>query len=354
MADRSCQGQDAADIEHGGCQRGVTCWKQEALYRKTVLGYSTLLEDLVAACVEGADVNYELYHDESKKAGYWHGILLVPEAEKRRLVDLLSQARQGTGYPHPLSMKCVTERKKNVLQCAQCWISLGVAALASCRRPGVDPVAYRVMNRNREVRYAQLDPPIGAKFVVLRERDNLASMAGPLDYGAKVETTFRMAAKGGLHYLGSAEEPMCITRMHFDGWQHYRRHLDRERIVGRLYGLRPYCSISPRADLIDDGTSDHRKQDAQSYDDCQLLQLTDLLIGCFRVLLGAMANPCQVGLAYPVRELLLRYQQGRARMQNSRWRNSFCVSECYLQDGQWRFGTLEYLDQNDYEQKPLM
>ncbi len=39
-----------------------------------------------------AVARFELYHDESKVAGYWHGILLVPEAEKARLVGLLCTA----------------------------------------------------------------------------------------------------------------------------------------------------------------------------------------------------------------------------------------------------------------------
>jgi hypothetical protein len=30
-----------------------------------------------------AVARFELYHDESKEAGYWHGILLVPEAWER-------------------------------------------------------------------------------------------------------------------------------------------------------------------------------------------------------------------------------------------------------------------------------
>jgi hypothetical protein len=43
-------------------------------------------------------MDYELYHDESQEAGYWHGILLVPGHE---------EARDNTGYYHPFSLKKV-------------------------------------------------------------------------------------------------------------------------------------------------------------------------------------------------------------------------------------------------------
>ncbi|NLF02277.1 MAG: hypothetical protein GX601_15000, partial [Anaerolineales bacterium] len=271
-----------------------------------------------------AVARFELYHDESKEAGYWHGILLVPEAEKARLVGLLCEARDAMAYRHPLSLKNVRENKKDVCGIAESWISIGVAALASRCRAGSDPVVYWIRGQEGSREIGVLDRPIGAKFILLRERDGLRTMSGALDHGARVETTFRMAAKGGLHYLGSEEEPIHITRMHFDGHEHYRRHLSRERIVGRLQGLRDYCSISEREDLIDDRRSDHRKECVcQAYDDCQLLQLTDLLVGCFRTLLGVATKPIHAQLAYPVRQLLDRYRAGWARMRNSRWRNAF-------------------------------
>ena len=37
-------------------------------------------------------MEYELYHDESKENGYWHGMLLVPVTKKSELVALLELA----------------------------------------------------------------------------------------------------------------------------------------------------------------------------------------------------------------------------------------------------------------------
>lgn len=132
--------------------------------------------------------------------------------------------------------------------------------------------------------------------------------------------------------------------MHFDGFEHHKRHLDKNRIVKRLYGLRSYCSIEDCDNLIDDRSSDHRKDDSQSYENCQFLQLTDLFIGCFRTVLGERTREIHTNLAHPIRGLVTRYRQGYARMRNSRWLNSFCMSQCYLEDGSWKFESIEYLN----------
>ena len=53
-------------------------------------------------------MDYEIYHDESKEHGYWHGILLVPITSKSRIIEHLEQAREYVGYEHPLGIKSIT------------------------------------------------------------------------------------------------------------------------------------------------------------------------------------------------------------------------------------------------------
>jgi len=31
-------------------------------------------------------------------------------------------------------------------------------------------------------------------------------------------------------------------------------------------------------------------------------------------------------------------------MRNSRWNHTFCMSQCYLEQGSWQFGTIELLE----------
>lgn len=295
---------------------------------------------------------FELYHDESMEYGYWHGMLLVPTEKKSDFVELLTQVRKNTGYNEPIGIKRVKERNR-IFECAQAWIALGIGFLRSRSKAQPYPVTLG-RNKGKLVFYDLPDSMLGAKFILFRERDNHQKMQYYPDHASKIETTFRFAIKGGAHFLGSEESPIQIEKMHFDGYKHYHRHLDRTRIVDRLYGLRNYVQISSRVDLIEDGTSDHRKIEAQSYEDCQLLQLTDLLIGSFRSALGIITRPVHKELAKLPKELILDYQKGFARMRNSRWLNSFWLSECYLEQGRWFFDMLEIENKQENNQLSLL
>jgi hypothetical protein len=283
-------------------------------------------------------MDYELYHDESKVDGYWHGILLVPVAKKQMLIQLLSQARQNTRYEEPLSIKRI-KKYNRVYDCADSWVQIGVAALMSRIKTQPYPISLGQKN------YSLFQTVIGSKFILFRYLDNIGNIPGYQDYGSKVETTFRIGLKGGLHMLGNQSESINITRMHFDGYEHYLRHLDRNRIIGRLTGLRDYCSISTAADVIDDRSGNHKKPGCQDYGDCQLLQLADLLIGCFRIALAPVVETKNIHrkLAQPIKGIIDRYQQGSVRMRNSRWRDGFCMSQCYLASGSWKYQMIEEL-----------
>jgi hypothetical protein len=49
-------------------------------------------------------------------------------------------------------------------------------------------------------------------------------------------------------------------------------------------------------------------------------------------------------VASPVTELVRKWEAGPARMKNSRWHRAFCISECYLENGQWQYATLPRRD----------
>jgi hypothetical protein len=290
-------------------------------------------------------MDYELYHDESQEAGYWHGILLVPACKKLQLIDYLQEARNNTRYFHPLSLKKVRNLGR-IYDCADAWVQIGVASLMSTTIGAGYQIFLGKRQKGKKV-YSFFSSCVGAKFILFRETESHSDMNNYPDHASKIETTFRMGLKGGLHLLGRDDEYIHVIIIHFDGHEHYGRHLDMDRAVRRLEGLRDYCSISTDHDLIDDRSSDYRRNDSQEYDDCQLLQLADLLVGSFRTILGVATKDIHKTLAHPLRELVIRYRQGYARMQKSRWRNSFCISQCYLENGRWRFETIEYPPKNN-------
>ena len=280
-------------------------------------------------------MEYELYHDESQEGGYWHGMLLVPVARKKQLLELLAAARENCRYNKPVGIKKV-KRSGKKSDCVEAFIHIGISSLISRRDRIRNQVYLGKKEAGRRV-LEILDVFIGAKFILFREVDAHMKMDGHQDHGSKVETTARMGLKGGLHLLGESASPIRVVKLHFDGHEHHRRSIDGDRIIGRMNGLREYCSINEE---IDDRPGNHEVASCQEYDDCQLLQLADTLIGAFRSGLGVCTNGHQRRFAEIVRPLVSRFNQGPARMRNSRWRNGFSLSQCQLEDGVWRFSEI--------------
>jgi len=289
-------------------------------------------------------MDYELYHDESLEGGYWHGMLLVPAWNKKEFSDLLLTARNNARYFDKIGIKKV-ERKGFIYDCASAWIQISVVCMRSSTKGKTEPVFLGVREKGK-LQYGHVDL-YGMKFILFRERDSHKQLTGYSDHASKIETTFRFGIKGGLHLLGSDKNPINITRIHFDGYQHHRRHIDKERIVSRIGGLREYCTISKRHDLIDDRQSDHKRLESQDFDDCHFLQLTDLLIGCFRTSLGYKTRDIHSELAKPIKNLIDKYHEGYPRMKNSRWFNSFMISQCYLENSQWKFEGIQKNNKNE-------
>jgi len=283
-------------------------------------------------------MDYELYHDESLEDGYWHGMLLVPVSKKQEFLELLSRARKNTRFFDKLGIKKV-DRRGRIYDCASAWTQIGIACLRS--KLGNEKLSI-FLGKEKGKPIIEYVESFGMKFILFRERDSHKELSGYSDHAAKIETTFRFGLKGGLHFLGSDENPITITKIHFDGYEHYHRHIDKDRIVKRIYGLREYCKIDYSI-LIDDRRSNHNDPLSQDCEDCQFLQLTDILIGCFRTALGYKTRDIHVQLALPIKQWLLnRYNRGYAGMKNSRWFSSFVLSQCYLNSkGEWNFEPIE-------------
>ena len=278
-----------------------------------------------------------MYHDESQEAGYWHGILLVPQNTRQRFLDQLEQIRANTGYPDPVCLRGLDKTSGRRYRCIRAWMQLGVAALIQKLKGRRYPFSTGVDRPTPQ--FALLDQVIGAKFILFRKRDGHQDLERYPDYAAKIETTFRMGLKGGLHLFVDESRMLTVRSLHFDGHKHYGRRIDLKRIVGRLGQLRDQVCIAPDIQLFD-ASSDHRKPDSQSYDDCQFLQLADILVGGFRTVLGSQSNEAQRNVAYPLRKLVSDWHRGPARMEHSRWYKGFCISECYLEGDEWKFADL--------------
>lgn len=288
-------------------------------------------------------MNYRIYHDESKRSGYWHGMLLVPEEGRGRLLELLQTVRVNTNVSAPLGIKDIKNATGRKFRCAQSWIMMGIGVMRS--KMGKEPyhVHYGMVHRGNH-QIEALNDMLGVKFILFREKDNHSTMAYLDRYAQKVETTFRMGFKGGMNFIFSGAQSIHVKRFHFDGNEHHDGGVDRDRIVGRLYGLKDTVTVTTEEDIIDDRSSDHTREDSQSYDDCQLLQLTDLLVGSFRTFLGECTNNNHSELARPVRLPIEAFMRGYSGFKNSRWYGSFYMSQCEIKNQQWVFSELEFVE----------
>ena len=286
-------------------------------------------------------VDFEIYHDESKRDGYWHGMLLVPCEQKEAFFCKLQEERNKIGYDNQFSFKEISS-KGDKFRLAKAWLSLAVGFL----RSDVNHEPYPVDSWSKDLKapcpYILPYTLMGAKFILFRVNDNHENMTYFEDKVCNIETTARMGLKGGLHFLGSNDHPIHINRIHFDGHEHYLRDLDCNRIVDRLkIGLREYCSFSPNYGLLDTRSSKLHNFDHQEFIDCEFLLLTDLLIGSFRQALTHGGNKHTKKLTESAEQILTRHLEGAGRMLNSRWSNSFWLSQCRLENNAWIFEPLQ-------------
>jgi len=302
-------------------------------------------------------MEYDLYHDESKESGYWHGILLVPRSTRDYLLEILENARMNIKYTYPVNFKGVNKPSGTLYSINYSWLTIGVSSLA--QKQLLEPLGfyngknYKSALGRFQSDYETLKQVIGAKFIVMRVKDSHKTIGDEFfpDNASKIETTLRMGLKGGLHLLSEETDNINIKTLHFDGSEHYGRNLDLRRIVGRINPLRINCSIDDNV-ILDDKSSNHMLNGCQSYEDCQFIQLADILVGAFRTVIGECKNIHQKKLSYPVRELVTKWRAGKARMINSRWYNGFCYSACSLENGKWQFES-EIRDEPEHHQLDL-
>ncbi len=180
---------------------------------------------------------------------------------------------------------------------------------------------------------------IGARFVLFRMGSPFEALHLCTDNASKVETTFRIAFKGGLRLFSSMGVHMRVRSLHFDGHKHYGRRLD---LRGILRNLDCDEVETQQGITLDDATSDHREENCQPYDDCQLLQLTDILVSGFRTVLGESTNEAHKQACAPLKVLSEKWGRGRKGFSNSRWHAGFCISEGNInENGQWQFRNIE-------------
>lgn len=284
--------------------------------------------------------SYEAYYDESKEGGYWHGILFIPIEQKVKIYSYLKTERERVKYQGRFSYKDIRGFGQKY-KLAMAWLSLAIGFLRT--NAGSKSYSYVAWSDNERFfkPIALTLDCFGAKFILFHVADDHRNMIYSKDKTEKIETTFRMSLKGGLHFFGDPLNVIHLEQIHFDGHEHYGRQVDEKTVIGKLkQQLRCYCTISDSEHILDTRSSNPMKPEHQDLIDCEFLCLTDLLIGSFRCAITNNSSSGKNSLTGPAQQILDRLEKGQSRMQNSRWNNSFCLRRGFICDNEWVFETL--------------
>jgi hypothetical protein len=277
----------------------------------------------------------DIYHDESKEGGYWHGLLFVPRHAREDLLALLERVRERSGWVNPVEIK-KSRGNGRKLRAIRAWTSIGISALAKREPPAVYD-GSQAGTRMAGFGYLQFPRAIGARFSVFHSPESLTDLNGTQK--ANVETTLRTAVKGLIKYgvACGVEEPLKVKRVFMDGWRHYGSRIDAHRLLSRLSsGTEPFADFSETEYF--DFSSDHRKEALERYGDCQFLQLTDCLVGGVRILATDPDHHLVTEkVLEPLRGLLKSFGKGVRRMTNSRYGGHFAASSYRLVNDSFTF-----------------
>ncbi len=295
---------------------------------------------------------YDIYHDECKEDGYWHGFLFVPRDHRDYLLGLLRRARENAQYQHRLHYVGLGKTAKPHHEkyiAAEAWTSIGCAALQQQKFTKCPPVV--LLGKNPHWRtppeYQILTKLLRCKFVLFRENDKHRNMYEGMNQLQCIETTFRMAIKGGIHRLFSDSQPIQIGNVFIDGDEHYmgiyKRRFSIDRTLQRFAREKRGFVSFVDGPLLIPQNSDHntRLEVGQDPNDSQLLQLCDILIGGFRFhsCFGDRKHP-RYDISSQCKELLSHEQANSARMAQSRYFNGFSLQQAWIENDEWNFAPL--------------
>lgn len=146
-----------------------------------------------------------------------------------------------------------------------------------------------------------------------------------------------MVLKGCAHYLYDGRCKLKIRGILTDG-RPWHRPLNRLRILGKLkFECRDYVAIDKNA-FMKCIISDHNDKECEDKNSAQILQLTDLLLGCaitscFRkVEYGSKKEK----IIRPFKEMLDKRKRGSNFRYSSHFK-SFSISSAHIVKGQWSF-----------------
>ena len=157
-------------------------------------------------------IEYDVYYDEIKTDGYWHGIFFIPVDKREDFINYLQIARKDYPFIHRLHFSSLREREpldSLRTKLTESYISIGCAALQSQKFEKYIPKA-------KIGKSPKIIVPVSAKFAVYKISSEVIKNCSD-NKNLIIEQTLKSALKSSLHYLFSDKEDISINRILFDG-----------------------------------------------------------------------------------------------------------------------------------------
>ncbi len=278
--------------------------------------------------------DYEIWHDENKGGDqenkYWHGIFFLPIDKKDELINALKKIRKEYKTDENKDVKFAGVLKNSKTKNAQIVnnnLALFSHLLIIKEKEAKTDIFHRT---NKDIYKKQINPYLtlngifGCKFVLFFIPNNHKDFTKyPMYYSERVETTFRMGFKGGVHLLFSKQNPINIQKFYFDGNEHHGGKINLERILKG--GFREYCSISDTCQIDD---SQMKKRDSDSK---IIMSFVDNIVGAWSAILEKKIDSGNI--LYPIKNIHDRLKNNKIILNpNGKWHKSISISKLEIKD----------------------
>ena len=273
---------------------------------------------------------YNIFYDECKEDGYWHCFLFVPQNKINYLFQLLNKPRvkfKYTNFIHYKKIRANAKYKAPRCQVIQTWLYILNYILQQQKLDA--PIYWGQKN------YEKMTSILGAKLSVFRQKENHRDMFDKMSYQAKVEATFRMGLKSGLHFLFSNEIPI-IDKVYVDFKEEdFNKYFDEINLFHRIKNeTKSNIKYSSNSQFIPINKDDYKF-------DCPIstiMQFVDVIIGSLRNYIEQQVEfKARFKVSRILDDLIIKDTSNYARMKNSRFFRGFSITDAFIKNGLWEF-----------------
>lgn len=276
---------------------------------------------------------YEVWHDEKKNDGFYHGILFVPINKKSEIIDYLKVIRKKYNYTDSQTIKyCQSIKKPKLLKLISNHISLFSHISQSNCKDKTDIFNLSGANKHNKnyEPYLTIIGNFDCKFGLLKIDENLKCF-NHCDYSKKVEVTYRFIFKSCCHSMFNELNPILISKLYFDGQEHHKNGYDLKNLIKG--DLRDYVTIK-QGNIIDART--RKERDSESG---MMIDFVDNIIGAFHSLINGNNNNNHITL--PIADIYKNIKDDLLfKNKNSRWYKSITCSKCDVINDEIKFPNL--------------